>query len=52
MKQKGVIYSIALAVLIVVLMAMNVSMGSVSIPLRDVYTILLGGEEATHINEA
>ena len=52
MKQKGVIYSMALAVLIVVLMAMNVSMGSVSIPLRDVYAILMGGEEASHVNEA
>lgn len=59
MKQKGVIYSIALVVLIVVLMAMNVSMGSVSIPLHDVYMILMNamglmmdGEETSYVNEA
>ena len=42
MKQKGFVYCICLGLLIVVLFALNLVMGSVSIPVADVFSILAG----------
>jgi len=42
MKQKGFVYCICLGLLIVVLFALNLVMGSVSIPVADVFCILAG----------
>ena len=42
MKQKGFVYCICLGVLIIVLFALNLVMGSVSIPIADVFSILAG----------
>jgi iron complex transport system permease protein len=44
MKQKGFIYCVGLAVLIVVLFALNLLMGSVSIPAKAVIQILAGDD--------
>ena len=44
MKQKGVVSCVGLAVLIVVLFALNLLIGSVSIPAGDVLRILMGDE--------
>ena len=44
MKQKGVVSCVGLAVLIVVLFALNLLMGSVSIPAKAVLQILLGDD--------
>ena len=44
MKQKGFIYCVGLAVLIVVLFALNLLMGSVSIPAKAVMQILAGDD--------
>ena len=40
MKQKGFVYCICLGLLIIVLFALNLVMGSVSIPIADVFSIL------------
>ena len=42
MKQKGLTYCVCLGLLIVVLFALNLVMGSVSIPAADVFSILTG----------
>ena len=42
MKQKGFVYCVCLGLLIVVLFALNLVMGSVSIPVADVFSILAG----------
>ncbi|MBR2097362.1 MAG: iron ABC transporter permease [Prevotella sp.] len=42
MKQKGFVYCICLGLLIIVLFALNLVMGSVSIPIADVFSILAG----------
>ena len=44
MKQKGVVYCVGLAVLIVVLFVLNLLLGSVSIPAGDVLRILMGDD--------
>ena len=44
MKQKGVVYCVFLAVLIIVLFALNLLIGSVSIPVKAVLQILLGDD--------
>ena len=44
MKQKGFVYCICLGLLIVVLFALNLVMGSVSIPVADVFSILAGNK--------
>ena len=44
MKQKGVVYCVCLAVLIVVLFVLNLLLGSVSIPAGDVLRILMGDD--------
>ena len=42
MKQRGLVYCGCLGLLIVVLFALNLVMGSVSIPVADVFSILTG----------
>jgi iron complex transport system permease protein len=44
MKQKGIVYCVFLAVLIIVLFALNLLIGSVSIPVKAVLQILLGDD--------
>ena len=44
MKQRGVVYCVCLAVLIVVLFVLNLLLGSVSIPAGDVLRILMGDD--------
>jgi iron complex transport system permease protein len=46
MKSKGIVYSIALSVLIVALLAGNLLLGSIDIPARAVWHILTGGGAA------
>ena len=44
MKQRGVVYCVCLAVLIMVLFVLNLLLGSVSIPASDVLRILMGDD--------
>ena len=46
MKQKGLVYCVCLGLLIIVLFALNLVMGSVSIPVADVFSILTGDKTA------
>ena len=46
MKQKGFVYCACLGLLIIVLFALNLVMGSVSIPVADVFSILTGDKTA------
>ena len=46
MKQKGFVYCVCLGLLIIVLFALNLVMGSVSIPVADVFSILTGDKTA------
>ncbi len=46
MKQKGLVYCVCLGLLIIVLFALNLVMGSVSIPVTDVFSILTGNKTA------
>ena len=44
--QKGTLYCIGLVILVVVLFALNLVVGSVRIPAADVLSILMGDESA------